>query len=129
MIVTDTREMGHCEAAYRFISAMAGNLPDFEEATRALFAGDAYRFDEQIAPWPFTVRDLARKFAAEGLGNADEITPMPNAPETVKHGAGGGKPGSYFVSVPKAPHPSIHEMEPSQRFRKACEDASEAPRF
>src|SRR5258705_1465072 len=27
------------EAAYRFMSVMAGNLPGFEEATRALFAG------------------------------------------------------------------------------------------
>jgi hypothetical protein len=55
------------EAAYRFISAMAGNLPDFEEASRALFAGDAARFGERIAPWPSAVRDLARKLAAEGL--------------------------------------------------------------
>src|SRR3954468_17816734 len=28
------------EATYRFMSAMAGNLPGFEEASRALFAGD-----------------------------------------------------------------------------------------
>lgn len=55
------------EAAYRFISAMAGNLPDFEEAARALFAGDAARFDERIEPWPAGIRDLARKLAAEGL--------------------------------------------------------------
>src|SRR6195256_132108 len=33
------------EAAYRFMSAMAGNFPGFEEATRALFAADAGRFD------------------------------------------------------------------------------------
>lgn len=55
------------EAAYRFISAMAGNLPDFEEAARALFAGDADRFDERIAAWPAGVRELARRLAAEGL--------------------------------------------------------------
>jgi hypothetical protein len=55
------------EAAYRFISAMAGNLPDFEEAARALFAGDAARFDERIKSWPAGIRDLARKLAAEGL--------------------------------------------------------------
>jgi len=55
------------EAAYRFILAMAGNLPDFEEATRALFAGDAARFDERIQAWPVGVRDLARKIATEGL--------------------------------------------------------------
>ncbi|MEO5756625.1 MAG: DUF2239 family protein [Mesorhizobium sp.] len=33
------------EAAYRFMSAMAGNLPGFEEAVRALFAGDEQRFE------------------------------------------------------------------------------------
>ena len=33
------------EAAYRFMSAMAGNEHGFEEATRALFAGNPARFD------------------------------------------------------------------------------------
>ena len=32
------------EAAYHFMSAMAGNLPNFEEASRALFANDRGRF-------------------------------------------------------------------------------------
>ena len=31
------------EAAYRYMSAMAGDLPDFEEATRAFFARDGDR--------------------------------------------------------------------------------------
>jgi hypothetical protein len=43
-------------AAYAFMSTMAGNLAGFEEAARALFAGDRERFAEQIAGWP---RDLA----------------------------------------------------------------------
>ena len=51
------------EAAYRFLSALAGNLPGFEEATRALFAGDAARFHEQTETWPADVRDHARKLA------------------------------------------------------------------
>jgi hypothetical protein len=55
------------EAAYRFMSAMAGNLPGFEEATRALFAGDAARFDELIEQWPRDVRDHAKKLAAAAL--------------------------------------------------------------
>ncbi|MBN2060271.1 MAG: DUF2239 family protein [Deltaproteobacteria bacterium] len=33
------------EVTYRFLSAMAGNFPGFEEATRALFAGDSERFE------------------------------------------------------------------------------------
>ena len=45
------------DAAYRFMSAMAGNKPHFEEATRALFAPDPARFRELIAGWPIDVRD------------------------------------------------------------------------
>jgi uncharacterized protein len=44
------------EAAYRFMSAMAGNLPGFEEATRALFAGNPDRFEDLIRGWPKDVR-------------------------------------------------------------------------
>jgi hypothetical protein len=52
------------EAAYRFLSAMAGNFPGFEEATRAFFASDRVRFDELVESWPADVRDHARKLAA-----------------------------------------------------------------
>jgi hypothetical protein len=51
------------EAAYRFISAMAGNEPGFEEAARALFAGDQERFAKLIEPWPIDVASHAKKFA------------------------------------------------------------------
>jgi len=51
------------EAAYRFMSAMAGNRPHFEEAIRALFAGDAKRFEQLIAEWPADVRDHAARLA------------------------------------------------------------------
>jgi hypothetical protein len=55
------------EAAYRFMSAMAGDEPGFEEATRALFAGNRAVFDALIAPWPPDVRDHARKLADPAL--------------------------------------------------------------
>jgi len=55
------------EAAYRFMSAMAGDRPGFEEATRALFAGDYARFGEQTALWPADIRDYAGKLAAVAL--------------------------------------------------------------
>jgi uncharacterized protein len=55
------------EAAYRFLSVMAGDFPGFEEATRALFAGDLGRFDEMVAPWPDDVREYARGLAAVAL--------------------------------------------------------------
>jgi hypothetical protein len=45
------------EAAYRFMSAMAGDLPGFEEAARALFASDRTRFNQLIADWPSDIRD------------------------------------------------------------------------
>lgn len=52
------------EAAYRFMSVMAGNERGFEEATRALFAGDRERFEEFVASWPADVRDHAKRLAA-----------------------------------------------------------------
>ena len=55
------------EAAYRFMVAMAGDRPGFEEATRALFAGDADRFDRETASWPIDVRDHAQRLAAIAL--------------------------------------------------------------
>jgi uncharacterized protein len=55
------------EAAYRFMVAMAGNRPGFEEATRALFAADADRFRAHTARWPRDVRDHARRFAADAM--------------------------------------------------------------
>ncbi|RSE95986.1 DUF2239 family protein [Achromobacter aegrifaciens] len=51
------------EAAYRFMSSMAGNLPGFEEATRALYANDRERFTQQIAGWPEDVRGYAMGLA------------------------------------------------------------------
>lgn len=45
------------ESAYRFMSAIAGDLPGFEEASRALFAYDRRRFAEQVTQWPDDVRD------------------------------------------------------------------------
>jgi hypothetical protein len=44
--------------------ALAGNEAGFEEAARALFAGNKERFDQQIQTWPADVRDHARGLAA-----------------------------------------------------------------
>ena len=51
------------EAAYRFMSSIAGNWRNYEEANRALFAGDAVRFSELTESWPADVRDHARQLA------------------------------------------------------------------
>ena len=50
-------------AAYRFMSAMAGNRAGFEHAARALFAGDAPTFNRLVAVWPRDVRDQTRRLA------------------------------------------------------------------
>ncbi len=54
------------ERAYHFMNAMAGDLPGFEEATRALFAGDREGFAERIAGWPTDVREHAAWLASDG---------------------------------------------------------------
>lgn len=51
------------DAAYHFMSAMAGNLPGFEEASRALFADDRRQFVALIAGWPGDIRDHVVKLA------------------------------------------------------------------
>jgi hypothetical protein len=47
------------DAVSKFLTAMAGNLEHFEEATRALFAGDHARFVELTAGWPVDIRQHA----------------------------------------------------------------------
>jgi hypothetical protein len=44
------------ESLYRFLTAMAGNEKGYEEAVRALFAGDGVRFLAESADWPGDVR-------------------------------------------------------------------------
>lgn len=51
------------EVTYKFMSAMAGDLPGFEEACRALFAGDGDRFGDQTQDWTADIRDHARRLA------------------------------------------------------------------
>ncbi|MEO6839190.1 MAG: DUF2239 family protein [Bradyrhizobium sp.] len=60
------------EAAYRFMSAMAGNQPHFEDATRTLFAPDPVRFNALIAGWPTDVRDHAAKLAERSFARETE---------------------------------------------------------
>ena len=51
------------DAAYHFMSTMAGDLKNFEEASRALFADDRRRFAGLIADWPTDIRDHVVKLA------------------------------------------------------------------
>jgi hypothetical protein len=51
------------DAAYHFMSAMAGDRAGFEEATRALFADDRGRLATLVAPWPKDIRDHTLRLA------------------------------------------------------------------
>jgi hypothetical protein len=55
------------------MSAMAGDLPDFEEASRALFADDRRQFTRLIAAWPDDIRDHIVKLAFSD--RADAVDP------------------------------------------------------
>ncbi len=59
------------ERAYRFMSAMAGNFPGFEEASRALFSNDMPRFEELIAGWPKDVCDYVLRLCADSQSGAN----------------------------------------------------------
>jgi hypothetical protein len=59
------------ETAYRFMSALAGNLPGFEEATRALFANDEIGFFRQAAGWPADIRTYAQELAWSSARDVD----------------------------------------------------------
>ena len=51
------------EAAYRFMSALAGNYPGYEAAIRLLFADDRAGFEARIAAWPVDVAAYATRLA------------------------------------------------------------------
>lgn len=62
------------EAAYHFMSALAGSLAGFEEAARALFANDGKRFAELVAVWPADVRSHAERLALPGWDESYSAT-------------------------------------------------------
>ncbi|GBF06802.1 hypothetical protein DAERI_100165 [Deinococcus aerius] len=58
------------EAAGRVITALAGDLPNFEEASRALYGGQGERFAELTRAWPEDVRDYALRLAQPAFAGA-----------------------------------------------------------
>jgi hypothetical protein len=57
-LASETKDrVRHCGAmTYKFMSTMAGHEPGFEEASRALFAGDQASFAARMAAWPADVQ-------------------------------------------------------------------------
>lgn len=58
------------QAADRFMTFMAGNLPGYEEASRALYAGDRQRLHALTDGWPADIRDHARLLAEPSFVDA-----------------------------------------------------------
>lgn len=58
-------------AAYRFMAAIAGDLPGFEEATRSLFADDRAGFAKHASTWPADVCAHVEEMAWERAAAAD----------------------------------------------------------
>lgn len=54
------------ERAYHVMSALAGDLAGFEEASRALFAGERDSLQAQMAAWPEAVRTYVLQLAEPG---------------------------------------------------------------
>ena len=63
----DDRRRAAQETTYRFLQAMAGDAPGFEEVARALFAADDARFHAGIAAWPDDVREHAEWLATDAF--------------------------------------------------------------
>jgi uncharacterized protein len=59
------------DATGRFMSAIAGNLPGYEEATRALYAGARPRLEGLIADWPPDVRAHIQGLVQNAFANQD----------------------------------------------------------
>jgi uncharacterized protein len=64
------------ESTYRFIVAVGGDYPGFEEATRALFAQDGARFARLIDAWPPDVRAHALELATDALASTPSTLPV-----------------------------------------------------
>jgi hypothetical protein len=56
------------EAAGRILSAIAGNLPGYEEASRALYAADRAHFEELILDWPRDIRAYIQRRVEDAFG-------------------------------------------------------------
>ncbi len=55
------------EACGRFLTAMAGNLPNYEEATRALYARNRDRFNAHTHAWPQDIRHHANRLLRDAF--------------------------------------------------------------
>jgi len=57
------------ESVHRFLSAIAGDKPHYEDVLRALYASDGARFHVLITDWPADVRRHVERLASELFDN------------------------------------------------------------
>ncbi|HEY1877056.1 MAG TPA: DUF2239 family protein [Rhizomicrobium sp.] len=62
-----SRQRARRDAAYRFATALVGNAPGYEEAMRALYAGQQEDFAAHIEGWPGDVRRVLEEMTAEAF--------------------------------------------------------------
>jgi uncharacterized protein len=67
-------------AAYQFISAIAGDFPLFEEATRALFALDFAKLESLTTNWPSDIRNELLLYLQDVVPQS-ETRPAPSQDE------------------------------------------------
>ena len=53
----------HHDTAFRFLTVMAGNLPQFEDAVREIYAGNKVGYDHFSYDWPPAIREHGRNLA------------------------------------------------------------------
>lgn len=63
-----SRQEQAVDAAYHFMHAIAGDLPHFEEASRALFAYDLQKLQGLIEEWPADVQSYLLDLAQVQIG-------------------------------------------------------------
>lgn len=53
------------ERTYQFLNAIAGNLPNYEECLRALFANDLVTFKKYLTEWPKDIQAYAEQLITQ----------------------------------------------------------------
>ncbi|WP_413293169.1 DUF2239 family protein [Bdellovibrio sp. HCB185ZH] len=57
------------DAVYKFMHAMVGDLPNYEEALRAMYGHDTKKFKKMIGDWPKDIQEHIMKVGRESLAN------------------------------------------------------------
>lgn len=55
------------DVVYKFMHAIAGDFPNYEDALRALYAADLKQFKKMISDWPKDIQDHILKIGSDAL--------------------------------------------------------------